>query len=61
MKNVMWLKLTVAAFVFGMATGYCGALWQICAQKAHARQEMSIESPYQAVPSSGLSFFESLL
>lgn len=44
MNNVMWLKLTVAAFVFGMATGYCGALWHICAQKAHARQEMSIET-----------------
>lgn len=28
------LKLLIAAFVFGMATGYCGALWQICAQKS---------------------------
>ena len=37
-------RLVIAAFIFGMATGYCGALWQICAQKAHARQEMSIET-----------------
>lgn len=45
MNNVMWLKLTVAAFVFGMATGYCGALWQICAQKSlRGAQEMSIET-----------------
>ena len=28
------LKLLIAAFVFGMATGYLGALWQICAQKS---------------------------
>lgn len=37
-------RLVIAAFIFGMATGYCAALWQICAQKAHARQEMSIET-----------------
>lgn len=28
------LKLLIAAFVFGMATGYLGALWQTCAQKS---------------------------
>ena len=28
------LKLLITAFVFGMATGYLGALWQICAQKS---------------------------
>ena len=28
------LKLLLAAFIFGMATGYLGALWQICAQKS---------------------------
>ena len=45
MNNVMWLKLTVAAFVFGMATGYCGALWQICAQKGlRGAQEWKVES-----------------
>ena len=40
-------RLVIAAFIFGMATGYCGALWQICAQKAHARQEMRV-SPAEA-------------
>ena len=45
MNNVMWLKLTVAAFVFGMATGYCGALWHICAQKSlRGAQELKVES-----------------
>lgn len=37
-------RLVIAAFIFGMATGYLGALWHICAQKTHARQEMSIET-----------------
>lgn len=37
-------RLVIAAFIFGMATGYLGALWQICAQKAHARYEQSIET-----------------
>lgn len=42
------LKLLIAAFVFGMATGYLGALWQICAQKSlRARQEMRV-SPVEA-------------
>lgn len=27
-------RLVIAAFIFGMATGYLGALWQICAQKS---------------------------
>ena len=36
------LKLLIAAFVFGMATGYLGALWQGCAQKSlRAKYEMS--------------------
>ena len=27
-------RLVIAAFIFGMATGYLGALWQGCAQKS---------------------------
>lgn len=38
-------RLVIAAFIFGMATGYCGALWQICAQKSlRGAQEMKVES-----------------
>ena len=36
------LKLLIAAFVFGAAMGYIGALWQGCAQKSlRAKYEMS--------------------
>lgn len=41
-------RLVIAAFIFGMATGYCGALWQICAQKSlRGAQEMRV-SPAEA-------------
>lgn len=37
------LKLLIAAFVFGAATGYIGALWQITAQQERRLEECLAE------------------